>query len=163
MTEPKPTQPRTYLGLPLTIDQAVGRYLRHIAWGQECADYLRKQGFDEWCDKFRASHQRYADEGGKNEWDSRDYTDDEMRQIYHSIITNAERRTIPDEQATETGTLFFGNQDGKGTGTRYALRYRVVGGAVAFDHDDWMNISSALVDAYGEAPGEVAELTESEP
>lgn len=88
---------RTYRGLPLTINEAIGRYLRQIAWGKECADHLLRLGFENWRDMFRASHQRYRDQGGRNEWDSWDYSDAEMRLIYAGIIGHALAGTKPDE------------------------------------------------------------------
>lgn len=95
--ELEPEQRRSYLGLPLTINEAIGRYLRQIAWGKECADYLLKRGFETWRDEFRASHQRYRERGGRNEWDSWDYSDAEMRLIYAGVIGHALAGTQPDE------------------------------------------------------------------
>lgn len=96
---------RHWKGLPLTIDEVIARYLRHIADGPECAEYLRACcwpsndpatnkhdiGFDSWHAMWRWSHQRLDDEGCLREWDARDYTADEMRLIYDGIIQHASR------------------------------------------------------------------------
>jgi hypothetical protein len=92
---------RVWKGLPLTIDEVVGRYLRHIADGPNCASFLRDcdwpgdgsnaKGFDSWLAMWRWSHGRNESDGVKSEWDSRDYTDDEMRMIYDDIIQHASR------------------------------------------------------------------------
>lgn len=97
MSEKTDHKNRTYLGLPLTINQAIGRYLRQIAWGKECADHLLDLGFERWRDMFRSSHQRYREQGGTNEWDSWDYSDAEMQLIYAGVIGHALAGTRPDE------------------------------------------------------------------
>lgn len=86
---------RKYMGLPLTIDDVVARYLRVIADGPECVAELRRLGFTSWCGAFRRSHQQQANDGVRCEWDSRDYTDEEMREIYDGIILHASRREAP--------------------------------------------------------------------
>jgi hypothetical protein len=76
----------------LTVHEAIARYLREIDDGPDCVKELRGLGFEKWRDMFRASHERYAREGGTNEWDSRNYTEDEMRETYDGIIAHASRR-----------------------------------------------------------------------
>lgn len=88
------TQPREYMGLPLTIDEAVTRYLRQISDGPDCVAELRRLGFTAWCGAFRRAHQRLANDGFKCEWDSRDYSDEEMREIFDGILLHASRAAV---------------------------------------------------------------------
>lgn len=84
---------RKWLGLPLTIDEAIARYLRWVADGPECASYLRRVGFERWMLNFKSSHARYRAEGGFNEWDTHDYTDAELRATYDGIIMHSSRKS----------------------------------------------------------------------
>lgn len=86
--------------LGLTNDEVVARYLRQIADGPDCAKKLREQGFEAWCDMWWQHHATakerlaLADPGGppiEYEWDSRNYDNDAMREIYDAIIMHASR------------------------------------------------------------------------
>jgi len=44
---------------------------------------------------FRRSHQQQANDGIRCEWDSRDYSDEEMLEIYDGILLHASRREVP--------------------------------------------------------------------
>ena len=52
-------------------------------------------------------------------------------------------------RTTEAGSLFFGNRQPPGsTGTRFALRYKIVDGSLVYEDEDVEAIGDALVAAY---------------
>lgn len=80
-----------YPDLGLSVSEVVARYLRHIADGPPCVAELNRVGFDRWCEMWWRHHALQAATSSL-EWDSRNYTRPEMRQIFDEIIAHASRR-----------------------------------------------------------------------
>jgi hypothetical protein len=81
---------KRYPDLGLTVDEAIARYIRQIDDGPSCVDYLRRKGFEAWCETWWVHH-RDREPHDSVEWDSRNYDAEQMRAIYDGIVEHASR------------------------------------------------------------------------